>query len=345
MSAASGVVSLAAATSARLRTTIRSRVESIRSSSGSRRIGLPAVVLAPFAIPNGVIAATGIVDHGSTTLAALIEVSEAPWLATRWIALIVGAVVAAAVILVAQRRGWFRLSDHCPHPPAIAPKLVACFFGLLVAHLLGSLFARLLLGETELDPLARTALTTMAGYLAQVPVVLFTLSTLSDGPGRPLRLVATGAIGLALALPVVMTVSGLGGIAQTLIMATPPPKVAHETLQALIEAPSGPWPLLVVLGVLIGAPIVEEVAYRGALQGAFRAGAMRPWTAVVATSLVFMIMHVPAIPPEGRGAALGGLFTLSLFLGLLRERTRALVPCIVAHALFNAFNLVVARAT
>ena len=48
---------------------------------------------------------------------------------------------------------------------------------------------------------------------------------------------------------------------------------------------------------------------------------------------------------EGRISALSGLFVLAIALGIIRERTGRLDACILAHALFNTFNLLLALAT
>jgi membrane protease YdiL (CAAX protease family) len=77
-------------------------------------------------------------------------------------------------------------------------------------------------------------------------------------------------------------------------------------------------------------PIVEELIFRGAGFALFaRFGRL---TAVVATGVLFALAH-------GLINALPVLIVFGLGLGWLRERTQSVVPCIAAHALFNALAL------
>jgi len=54
---------------------------------------------------------------------------------------------------------------------------------------------------------------------------------------------------------------------------------------------------------------------------------------IVISSSVFALMH------WGQGPAPVPLFVLALFLGFLFQKTRRLLPCILLHAIFNGFSL------
>ncbi|MEM7756487.1 MAG: CPBP family intramembrane glutamic endopeptidase [Planctomycetota bacterium] len=118
---------------------------------------------------------------------------------------------------------------------------------------------------------------------------------------------------------------------------------AHETLRALVEQRANPsaWALIAV--VVIGAPIVEEIVYRGFLQSSLLAASKSAWVAIGVTSVVFTLMHWEALPPDGKHA-LAPLFALSVMLGVVVERTGRVWPAVVVHALFNASNVGVAFA-
>ena len=96
--------------------------------------------------------------------------------------------------------------------------------------------------------------------------------------------------------------------------------------------PSGTacW-VVVALLTVVGAPIVEELFFRGLLQGAFtrRIGAV---PALFVTAIIFSFAHVLN---EGPLAPLV-LFPMALVLGYLRHRTGELAAGMVAHAFFNA---------
>jgi membrane protease YdiL (CAAX protease family) len=96
-------------------------------------------------------------------------------------------------------------------------------------------------------------------------------------------------------------------------------------------------PAFVVLAVLItvGSPIVEELFFRGLVQGAL-ADRFRPAVAIGLSALAFGLAHQELLQ-------LPGLFAFGVVLGLLYWRTGRLGPGLVAHAAFN-FTTVVALA-
>ncbi len=57
------------------------------------------------------------------------------------------------------------------------------------------------------------------------------------------------------------------------------------------------------------------------------------WLAVAISATVFAVAH------WGHGVAPAGIWVLGVFLGLLYQRTRRLLPAVVAHAAFNAWGL------
>lgn len=100
------------------------------------------------------------------------------------------------------------------------------------------------------------------------------------------------------------------------------------------------WNLAPELGRLVGtswlgfflavviAPVTEEVLFRGLiLRGLL--GRWKPWAAILASALLFALMHFnPAQAPVA--------LVLGLVLGWIYSRTRSLGLCIIGHALNNA---------
>lgn len=169
-----------------------------------------------------------------------------------------------------------------------------------------------------------------------------------------------GIIAFAITFPVVMTVGWAASILARWARGEPVGPVAHDTLRLLTETGPGsgsdsqsPWWWIVVAGVLIGAPVLEELVYRGFIQTAVRRAilwghASRPhasttppprrraaWTAILITSTLFALMHWSIVEPH----ALVTLFVLSIAFGITYERTQRLTAPIVMHLLFNAANL------
>ena len=90
------------------------------------------------------------------------------------------------------------------------------------------------------------------------------------------------------------------------------------------------WPALVVLlAVLaVGAPLVEELFFRGLVLRAL-AGRLPVPAAVVVSGLAFALAHFEA-------AQFAGLALFGVILGVLAWRSGRLGPGIAAHAAFNA---------
>ena len=104
----------------------------------------------------------------------------------------------------------------------------------------------------------------------------------------------------------------------------------------LVDAASGPTILVLVLVVTVGAPIAEELFYRGFLLRSVD----RRWgvgAAVVASSVVFAASHL-------QGVQFPALLVFGAVAAFLAVRTGRLGPAILCHAGFNAwtvFNLLV----
>jgi len=85
---------------------------------------------------------------------------------------------------------------------------------------------------------------------------------------------------------------------------------------------------VLLLFLAVGAPIVEELYFRGLLLRALL-GRARPAVAVVVSALLFGLAHFEA-------TQFAGLAAFGIVLGTLAWRTGRLTPGIGAHAAFNA---------
>ena len=100
----------------------------------------------------------------------------------------------------------------------------------------------------------------------------------------------------------------------------------------LLEAKAAtlPWRIVVIASVVVMAPLLEEVFFRGLLQSLLRRYFGRPWAAVLITAALFALIH--AEYPHTWPA----LFALAVAMGYNYERCGRLYPSILIHALFNA---------
>ncbi len=108
----------------------------------------------------------------------------------------------------------------------------------------------------------------------------------------------------------------------------------QENAKNLVDRASGGSVLLLVLVVVVGAPVIEELFYRGLLQRSL-ATQFNDTLVVVGVAAVFALVHFRPIEYPG-------LFVFGLILGVCALRTGRLAMPILAHVAFNATGLVLA---
>ena len=126
----------------------------------------------------------------------------------------------------------------------------------------------------------------------------------------------------------------------------------HETLQRLMENPPGQSTMLLVLTAVVGAPLMEELLFRGMIQtylirfSGWAVGPMKStsllddeeawespaasyrWLGILTAGILFALshdnwQHQPA------------LLVLGVFLGYIYERRKNLLMPILVHGMFN----------
>jgi membrane protease YdiL (CAAX protease family) len=105
----------------------------------------------------------------------------------------------------------------------------------------------------------------------------------------------------------------------------------------LFDAAYGGWIVLLVFIVVICAPLVEEIVYRGFIQHNLGV-AYGARVSVLLTSFWFAAVHLQL-------AEFPGLFAFSIVLGICFTRTKRLGLSIVTHIAFNATALTVMALT
>jgi uncharacterized protein len=107
-----------------------------------------------------------------------------------------------------------------------------------------------------------------------------------------------------------------------------------ESARDLWDRADGVWLVALVLVVVVGAPVVEELVYRGLLQGAF-VRRINEVLAVVVVAAWFALIHF-------RPVEYPGLFAIGLVFGVCALVTGRLGMSIAAHVGFNAVGLALA---
>ena len=99
----------------------------------------------------------------------------------------------------------------------------------------------------------------------------------------------------------------------------------------------GSMAFAIIYTVLI-APVCEETIFRGLVLTIFD-GKLPKWLGILISALVFALIHLPS-PIAFIYTLTLGIYTLTLgvVLGFVRYRTKSLVPCVLAHIIFNATN-------
>ncbi len=100
----------------------------------------------------------------------------------------------------------------------------------------------------------------------------------------------------------------------------------------------GADPALGVIAIVVIAPVVEEITFRGFIYGGLRTRLGTSW-AVVVSALVFAVAH--SLSVGGSILLLGpSLFIAGAALALVYQRTRSLYPGMALHASFNLIAVI-----
>ncbi len=106
----------------------------------------------------------------------------------------------------------------------------------------------------------------------------------------------------------------------------------EDRARGLFDRADGAWIVVLVLVVVVGAPIVEELVYRGFIHGSLR-GRLTDGFALVGAAVWFTLIHFTPVEYPG-------LFAFAVVLGLCFQGTGRLGMAIVAHMAFNATGLI-----
>ncbi len=107
----------------------------------------------------------------------------------------------------------------------------------------------------------------------------------------------------------------------------------ERSARELTERADGVWRVVLVIAVVVGAPVIEELLYRALALGSLESR-LPGNVAVVLAALWFAAAHF-------QGVQFLGLFVFGLVLGACWRRTGRVGLGIVTHAAFNATSLVI----
>ena len=144
-------------------------------------------------------------------------------------------------------------------------------------------------------------------------------------------------LGLGALVAMVVQLLILPGIAFLLRPLLGEPEVSGP-VQDLLDQADGPAFLGLVLSVAVGAPLVEELFFRGLLLRSLQRR-LPDYLAVTLSAVAFGIAHGSALPVDAVVLVMVSLTVFGAVLAVLAIRTGRLGPSIVAHSVFNLFTL------
>jgi len=123
---------------------------------------------------------------------------------------------------------------------------------------------------------------------------------------------------------ILVTMMVLGAFAQYMKVETP------ESMQMMRETSDNP--IWLILGVVVGAPLVEEFIFRGLLFRGWKHSPIGAGGTIILTSILWAMLHQQYEP-----ILIGNLFILGLVLGAARHYTGNVWVPVVMHAM-HAIN-------
>lgn len=237
------------------------------------------------------------------------------------------------------RTGRWALPKSTSLDPWITPTMAILLCGAM--FLLGGVGAWFGASRVLEPSVEKTAWMYAFALAAQLPVLLAFTSLRRRC--RPKNTIPVSILSFAVYVPAALAVAGVFHILFSSIGWEPFVQLGHETLDDLASQPwdSSAW--MIVICVTIGAGVFEEVMYRGLILPFFAAliGGNTPWRAIIATSVLFALMHIgPAMP-----SAILGLFVLSVGLCWARVKSGGVLAPILIHIVFNAMNIAIVYST
>jgi uncharacterized protein len=183
--------------------------------------------------------------------------------------------------------------------------------------------------DRDAAPLGVVLLASLPFWVTLVGVAVWATATKGNGPTIDLRLSMRALdvpLGLAVGVACQLLVTPLYWLASLLV--GDDFDVSAEARELTDRATGAPGVVALLLIVGVGAPLAEEIFYRGLTQGALEKRGLRWGWALVATSGFFAVGHLQPLQ-------FPALFLFGLVLGALVHRAGRLGPAIWAHLAFN----------
>jgi membrane protease YdiL (CAAX protease family) len=115
-------------------------------------------------------------------------------------------------------------------------------------------------------------------------------------------------------------------------------EASADNTQILRDAEGTPWLAMILFAVVVGAPITEELFFRGLTLRAIEKRLGQVW-AVVLSAVIFTLPHWIGSDWRGTLTLFGSIFVVGLVLGAAAVITDRIASSIIAHMILNAFGV------
>lgn len=116
-----------------------------------------------------------------------------------------------------------------------------------------------------------------------------------------------------------------------------PDQIAVQFLKSTFANPV--YFSLATLSIILLAPLIEEILFRGFLQSFIRQH-LGPKQAILVTAVCFSLFHYASGQSLGNISIIIPLFVLALFLGFLYEKRGSILAPMALHASFNTISVI-----
>lgn len=151
--------------------------------------------------------------------------------------------------------------------------------------------------------------------------------------------VQAAAFAWVMAFPLVLFIGqALEGL-MTAIFKIPafPDQIAVKFLKSTFHEPV--YLMLATLSIVLFAPLIEEILFRGFLQSFIRQH-LDSKQAILITSICFALFHYSSSQGWGNISIIVSLFVLSLFLGYIYEKQGSIAAPMLLHSGFNTISVI-----
>jgi membrane protease YdiL (CAAX protease family) len=147
-----------------------------------------------------------------------------------------------------------------------------------------------------------------------------------------------GVLTWTISFPVVACITHFAELFTYLIFGTAgPEQLAVRYVRAVAASPS--LLTIALISIILFAPFIEEVVFRGFLQSFLKQKIGMKWS-IFLTAICFSLFHLSPSQGVGNIPLVISLFALSLYLGFLYERQRSLLAPIALHMTFNSVSVI-----